>query len=51
MDYLLFLVYYLITSLVLLLIIMLVYHLYFKRKVKKISLDNEKILEDFFNKL
>lgn len=48
MNYFVFLAYYLLTTIIIALIIMGIYKFYFKRKVKKISLDQEKILEEFF---
>lgn len=51
MSYLLFLGYYLLTTLILFLIVFVLFKFIYSRKVKKISLDNEKLLEDFFDKL
>lgn len=48
MNYFIFLGYYLITTIFIFIIAYLIYKFYFKRKVKKISLDQEKILEEFF---
>lgn len=51
MNYFIFLAYYMITTLIFILIGIFIFKFIMKRKVKKISLDQEKILEEFFDKM